>query len=95
MAPAFDDRMHRLSIERRLEREIAQARARKLLAAQAFQDVLNAVPSGIPVPDSNLRIRQARAEYDRALEACRIAVGRFADFAAKGIVPADIGREGQ
>jgi len=89
-ARAVSDRLHRLAIEKVLVAELDCARRRQQLAGQRLRDLTGQVPSGIPAPDSNLQLREAGAAYLDAMATYQAALGRFTDFVARGIIPADL-----
>ena len=78
-----------LEIERQLVAEMGAARRRKSHAGQRFRDLIGAIPLGVTAPDSNLQIREACAEYQNALEACRATLTRFTEFVISGMIPDD------
>jgi hypothetical protein len=83
------DRWTKREIEQRLARELEYALEAYRVAGVRYQDVMDSLPSGIPAPDSNLRIRQASAALDNTRAAHRKALTRWTEFVAKGTIPAD------
>ncbi len=81
------DKIEKREIERILAKELGDAKEASRRAEIAFNDVMASIPSGIPAPDSNLRVVQIGAEYRCALRAYRIALERWTNFVAKGVVP--------
>jgi hypothetical protein len=51
---------------------------------------LQHIPSEIPHPDGNLRIRQAGEDSRAALQNYKRALNRFTDYALSGTVPKDL-----
>lgn len=67
-------RLH--DIKERLRRAQEQSDA----AAADFKRVLGDVPSGIPYPDSTVRIQLAATEYQRAIQELEDASADLANF---------------
>jgi hypothetical protein len=88
------DRFRRREVERSLDADLQTAQERYRNAVRRVQEIINRVPSGIPAPDSDLRITQAARERALAYAALQVAVQRWKDFVGKGIVPAGLKNEG-
>jgi hypothetical protein len=76
-------------ISRILQQQFVEARKRRKLASDAFEEA-NAMPSGLPHPDGTQRMLNAFREYSLALSAVTLAIKRRTDFLAHGIVPDDL-----
>jgi hypothetical protein len=83
------DRWTKREIERRLARELEEALEAYRVARIRYQDVMDSLPSGIPGPDSGLRIQQSTAALDHARAAHQMALSRWTEFVGKGTIPAD------
>ncbi len=77
-------------IENRLKAELDKTRAEYQAAHGQFQSMLKDIPSGIPHPDGELRIRQTGAVSRTPLQNYRRALMRFSDYCISGIVPNDL-----
>ena len=78
-----------LDIELRLKRELDRAREEYGTASRAFDLMVKDIPSGIPQPDGDLRIRQAAEASRAALRNYTLALKRFSLYTLSGIVPID------
>lgn len=76
-------------IERQLAQELNGAHEKYRLANSALREVIRSCPSGIPAPDSNLRIEQARRACVHAYHQWKAALERWANFVKYGTVPED------
>ena len=79
-----------LDIEKRLKGDLDKARAEYQSAYGEFQSIVKDIPSGIPHPDGELRIRQSGAASRAALQNYRLALMRFSDYCLSGTVPEDL-----
>jgi hypothetical protein len=79
-----------LDIEIRLKRDLNNARAEYQAACQQFQSIIKDLPSEIPQPDGELRIRQSGTASRAALQNYRLALMRFSDYCISGTVPEDL-----
>ena len=73
-----------------LEQEFNTEKRRMDIASEAFNQVMRDAGTGIPVPDSSLRIRKVADEYNSACESFFGALKRWNDFLISGIVPDDL-----
>ena len=78
-----------LYIELRLKRELDKAREEYEIASRAFDLMVKDIPSGIPQPDGDLRIRQTAEASRAALRKYTLALKRFSQYTLSGIVPVD------
>ena len=78
-----------LYIELRLKRELDKAREEYEIASRAFDLMVKDIPSGIPQPDGDLRIRQTAEASRAALRKYTLALKRFSQYTLSGIVPID------
>jgi formate-dependent nitrite reductase cytochrome c552 subunit len=85
------DRWAKRGVEQRLARELEEASESNRAAKLRYEDVMKSLPSGIPQPDSNLRIQQVAEALDRARVAHQKALTRWTAFVAKGTIPSDEG----
>jgi hypothetical protein len=79
-----------LEIEIRLKGDLEKARAEYQATCGEFQSIVKDIPSGIPRPDGELRIRQFGAASRAALQSYRLALMRFSDYCISGTVPEDL-----
>ena len=79
-----------LHIEDRMKADLAKARAEYQAAFGEFQSLIKDIPSGIPQPDGELRIRQTGAASRAALQNYRRALMRFSEYCLSGTVPTDL-----
>ena len=80
----------RARIEKALAKDLNLAQEAFRLATVKANDITSQVPSGIPAPDSNLRINQAGADRARCYSALNVALQRWSDFVRNGVVPEDL-----
>ena len=83
-------RVDDLQIEDRLKVDLDKTRAEYQAAFGEFQSLVKDIPSGIPQPDGELRIRQTGAASRTALQNYRRALMRFSEYCISGTVPADL-----
>ena len=76
-------------ITRKLAQEIEIAWANYSRATKEFNDIINEVPSGLPLPDGTLRIARAGGESRRTLAAYSTALHRYSEFVLNGVLPDD------
>lgn len=79
-------------LEQELARELNLAQLRLRQANAALRDVAG-VPSGIPIPDSTLRIARASRDVKTAYALYRNAIDRWTHFVVHGTVPAGDGSD--
>ena len=79
-----------LDIEQRLKGELDKAREAYGAASREFDLLIKGIPSGIPQPDGDLRIRQAGKASRAALRNYTLALERFSQYTLAGIVPEDL-----
>ena len=77
----------RARIERALLTELKRAQEIYEQRRREFGAVIAEVPSGIPQPDGQVRITNARADNSSALEGFTRALRDFNDFVLNGVVP--------
>jgi len=76
-----------------LEDAFEEAQQRRIEASKRFTEVIDDIPSGLPVPDGTDRIKMASREYNDSREAASAAMKRLSDFMMRGIVPDDLERK--
>src|SRR5438270_2754959 len=81
-------------IQNRLVNDMVEATARVNLANQAFYEVMNQVPTGLPYPDGAQRIQNASRELDLARKQMQKAHTRLTEYMDRGIVPEELKRSG-
>jgi hypothetical protein len=79
--------MDRSEIRKQLEENVCRAKQRLDRASARFDEVMNAVPSGIPYPDNIEQINAASREYEFALFAVTKALRVQGEFILDGIIP--------
>jgi hypothetical protein len=79
-------------IEKRLKSELDTAREEYGAASREFDLLLKDIPSEIPHPDGELRIRQTGEASRAALRKYTFALRRFSQYTLAGIVPEDLTR---
>uniref|UniRef100_Q01RH4 Uncharacterized protein n=1 Tax=Solibacter usitatus (strain Ellin6076) TaxID=234267 RepID=Q01RH4_SOLUE len=79
----------RLEIGNRLVNELNKAHDLYVHAKVELEGLLETLPSGIPCPDGDLRLRQAGAAIRFVFEQYVVALRRYTDFAVHGRVPED------
>ena len=79
-----------LDIEERLKGELDRARAEYQATSTEFDSLIKDIPSGIPSPDGELRIRQTGAASRTALQKYSRALKRFSEYTLSGMVPKDL-----
>ena len=79
-----------LEIEQRLKGELDKAREAYGAASREFDLLIRDIPSGIPQPDGNLRIRKIGEASRVALKNYTLALKRFSQYTLAGIVPEDM-----
>jgi hypothetical protein len=81
---------HKGEFEEVLKGQLDTARAEYEVAYKRFNLLIKDIPSEIPHPGGNLRIRQAGETSRAALQNYKRALGRFTDYALSGTVPKDL-----
>jgi len=76
---------------RTLSRQLQIAQREHMNAMKVLDEIVSAVPSGLPHPDGAFRVEQVGREYRRALASYRNALHRYTDFVLHGIIPEDLG----
>jgi hypothetical protein len=89
-SPVLEDRWVKTQIERVLAAELSKAEAEARRARLHLREIMDKVPSGIPAPDSNLRITDAGQECKRAHAAWQRALERWTAFVRDGTVPEEL-----
>ena len=79
-----------LEIEQRLKGDLEKARVEYQAACAEFHSLVQDIPSGIPQPDGELRIRQTGEASRAALQNYTRALKRFSQYTLAGIVPKDL-----
>jgi hypothetical protein len=79
-----------LEIEERLKGDLDKARAEYGAASRKFDLLIKDIPSGIPQPDGDLRIRQTGADARAALQNYTRALRRFSEYTLSGTMPKDL-----
>jgi hypothetical protein len=79
-----------LHIEDRLKADLDKTRAEYQAASGEFQSLVKHLPSGIPQPDGELRLRQTGTASRVALQNYRRALMRFSEYCISGTVPTDL-----
>jgi hypothetical protein len=77
-------------IEERLKGDLDKARAEYHALSAQFHSLVNDIPSGLPLPNSELRIRQSGEAARAALQNYTLALKRFSQYTLSGIVPEDL-----
>lgn len=77
-------------IEERLKGDLEKARAEYQAACGEFHSLVKDIPSGIPQPDGELRLRQTGEASRAALQNYTRALTRFSQYTLSGIVPEDL-----
>ncbi len=78
------------AIEELLKGQLDRARAEYDTAHKKFDLLIKDIPSGIPQPDGNLRIRQAGEASRSTLQNYKHALKRFSEYTMSGTVPKDL-----
>ena len=76
-------------IAAKLKAELDEANRENIAASAEFNSIMKDIPSGIPQPDGNLRIRQAAAKMNAAVQKHLFALKRYTDFVVRGVSPED------
>ena len=79
-----------LKIEERLRSDLEKARAEYQAACGEFHSLVKDIPSGVPQPDGELRLRQTGEASRTALQNYTRALRRFSQYTLSGIVPGDL-----
>ena len=79
-----------LKIEKRLKGELDKARAEFQATSREFHSLITDIPSEIPSPDGDLRIRQTGTASRAALQKYSRALKGFSDYMLSGTVPKDL-----
>jgi hypothetical protein len=79
-----------LKIEERLKGDLEKARSEYQAACGEFHSLVKDIPTGIPQPDGELRIRQTGEASRAALQNYTLALKRFSEYTLSGIVPKDL-----
>ena len=82
--------MTREEIHTVLRDDIVRANDASRTASDAFAEILNDVPSGIPHTDGKQRLRNASIACAVARTRESLAMKRYHDFVFNGIVPEDL-----
>ena len=82
--------MDRSEIRKQLEENVCRAKQRLDRASARFEEVMNAVPSGIPYPDNIEQINAASREHEFALFALNKALRVQNEFILDGIIPPEL-----
>ena len=77
-------------IEERLKYDLDRAREKYQAACGEFHSLVKDIPSEIPSPDGELRIRQTGAASKAALQNYSRALKRFSQYMLSGTVPEDL-----
>jgi hypothetical protein len=78
---------NRQEIETILKADLDLARLTYESARVEFSVVMSDIPSGLPQPDGTIRIRNAGALYNAAVQAYTEALREFNAFITEGVVP--------
>uniref|UniRef100_Q01RH6 Uncharacterized protein n=1 Tax=Solibacter usitatus (strain Ellin6076) TaxID=234267 RepID=Q01RH6_SOLUE len=81
---------NRLEIRDRSKSDLDAAYRELVLSRIDFNRLMKDVPSGIPQPDGDLRIRKSDKASKAAVERHMVALRRFTDFIVLGTVPEDL-----
>lgn len=79
-----------LKIEERLKGDLEKARSEYQAACGEFHSLVREIPTGIPQPDAELRIRRTGEASRAALQNYTLALKRFSQYTLSGIVPKDL-----
>ncbi len=79
-----------LKIENHLKGELDKARAEFQATSREFHSLITDIPSEIPSPDGDLRIRQTGEASRAALQKFSRALMRFSEYMLSGTVPNDL-----
>jgi hypothetical protein len=79
-----------LKIEERLKGDLEKARSEYQAACVEFHSLVQDIPSGVPQPDGELRLRQTGQASRAALQNYTLALKRFSQYTLSGIVPEDL-----
>jgi hypothetical protein len=79
-----------LEIEERLKGELEKARSEYRAACGEFHSLVKDIPTGMPQPGGELRIRQSGEASRAALQNYSLALKRFSQYTLSGIVPEDL-----
>jgi hypothetical protein len=79
-----------LKIEERLKEDLDKARSEYQAACVEFHSLVKDIPSGIPQPDGELRLRRSGEVSRAALQNYSLALKRFSQYTLSGIVPKDL-----
>jgi len=77
-------------IRLKLLQEVQEATDHLNSAAKAFGVVFKDIPSGMPPPDSTLRVSQISSELTTARAAMMKAHRRLNEFLSRGMIPEDL-----
>jgi hypothetical protein len=81
-------------ISNALHQELLAATVRARQAAEAFDEAVTHVPSGLPHPDGTQRIHNASRVLSAARKDMTTAHSRLNDYLVRGILPEDLERNG-
>lgn len=84
------DRWQRRRFEQILAKNLHATWESLRIAQIGVEDALNAVPTGVEPPDSNLLVKQAVAEAKRASDEYSKALAKWKDFVIRGTVPSEL-----
>lgn len=84
------DPFQKRAVAQALAEQMQRTQERVRLTRRRLDDLLAAIPTGIPQPDSSLLIKQAADEYKDALRASNDALERWKNFVAYDVVPDDL-----
>ncbi len=78
-----------------LQRELIQATARAHVATDAFNAIVDDIPSALPHPDGTQRIHNAYRELSLARQRMMQAHSRLDDYLVSGTIPEDLDPSGK
>jgi hypothetical protein len=78
-----------------LQRELITATARAHVATDAFNAILDDIPSALPQPDGTQRIHNVYRELSIARLQMMEAHSRLGDYLVSGIIPEDLASSGK
>ena len=82
--------MDRREIHKKLKGDLEKAKVQSKAASDAFNALLNEIPSGLPHPDGTQRIRNASLEKCAAHSRLMWATARMDSFTIAGEIPDDL-----
>jgi hypothetical protein len=75
---------------RHLLDEVSQATTSHRIAHKAFMEIVSDLPDGLPVPDREQRITDAKNVWADARERMRVANTRLHECQTGGVIPEDL-----